>query len=237
METYKQFLDRINSFEKAPVDFGSVYFTGSPSIANKVNADNTYKDFYGDTVVFDLDEVTKTKLTEYADFLHKAAPQCFCDRLVPNTFHVTLHDLSNSPTLQSVAEELFFNELKITEKLCEIKKLSNKKITLKSNAVFNMVNTSLVLGLYPVDEDNYNRLMELYYVIDSVKRLSYPLTPHITLGYYNVNGFDTNCAKLLKTAVEKLNAVMNLDVSVGDLYYQKFTSMNNYVNIIKLNSK
>lgn len=234
METYKQFLNRINSFEKAPIDFGNGYFAGNPSIANKVNADNTYKDFYGDTVVFDLDDATKSSLTEYTDFLRKAAPQCFCERLVPNTFHVTLHDLGNATNLQNVAEELFFNELRIIEKLGEIKKLGNKKIKLKSNAVFNMVNTSLVLGLYPADEDNYIRLMELYNVIDGVKQLGYPLTPHITLGYYNVNGFDSNSAKLLKNAVEKLNSKLDLTVCVGDLYYQKFTSMNNYVNIIKL---
>lgn len=50
------------------------------------------------------------------DLLYQSAPECFCERLVSNTFHVTLHDLSNSPSLQDVAEELFENELRVIEK-------------------------------------------------------------------------------------------------------------------------
>lgn len=32
METYKEFLDRINSFEKSEIDLGNGYFKGNPSI-------------------------------------------------------------------------------------------------------------------------------------------------------------------------------------------------------------
>lgn len=234
METYSEFLDRINSFEKQKIDFGNKYFVGNPSISQKVDKNNTFKNFYGDTVVFTLDDATKNRLSEYVDLLYKTSPQCFCERLVPNTFHVTLHDLSNSANLQNVAEDLFYNELKIIEKLGEIQKLGNAKIRLKSNAVFNMVNTSLVLGLYPIDEDNYRRLMELYSVIDGVKKLSYPLTPHITLAYYSIDGFDLHSAEALENTVDKLNSEIDIDINICDLYYQKFTSMNNYIDIIKL---
>ena len=40
METYKEFLDRINSFEKSEIDLGDDYFKGSGSIPLKVNEDN-----------------------------------------------------------------------------------------------------------------------------------------------------------------------------------------------------
>lgn len=234
METYKEFSDRINSFQKKELDLGGNDFAVSQSVALKVNADNTFKDFYGDTVVFDLYDKTKATLTEYADILYYEAPQCFCERLIPHTFHVTLHDLSNSPILQSIAEETFFNELKILQIKSELQKLKRADIKLKSTYIFNMVNTSLVLGLSPATEKDYNAIMGLYSVIDGVKKLPYPFTPHITLAYYNADGFDGNAAKSLEQVVNKINAKIDMELSLTDLYYQKFTSMNNYVDIVNL---
>lgn len=59
METYKEFLDRINSFEKSEIDLGDKYFKGSGSIDLKVDENNGFKPFFGDTVVFNLDDNTK----------------------------------------------------------------------------------------------------------------------------------------------------------------------------------
>ncbi|MDE5563327.1 MAG: hypothetical protein K2J01_07295 [Clostridiales bacterium] len=234
METFKEFLSRINSFQKKELNLGGKDFTVSQSVAHKVNADNTFKDFYGDTVVFDLDDDTKSKLTIYTDLLHREVPQCFCDRLIPHTFHVTLHDLSNSPTLSEVAEQVFCNEMKIMQIKSELQKLKPVKIRLKSTYVFNMVNTSLVLGLSPATEKDYNAIMSLHSIIDGIIKLPYPYTPHITLAYYNVNGFDGNAAKNLENIVNKINAKIDMELSITDLYYQKFTSMNNYVDVVNL---
>lgn len=235
METYAEFLARINSFEHMPIDFGDGHFSGSPSIAHKVNKDNTFKSFYGDTVVFGLGDTVKSKLSEYVDELYLAAHECFCERLAPQTFHMTLHDLSNSAVLSEVADEVFFNELKIIEIIGAIKKHRNAKIKMKSNNIFNMVNTSLVMGLYPASEADYRTMMDLYRIIDGVKKLSYPLTPHVTLAYYNINGFAASSAKNLIDVVNKLNETpIEIDISVADLFYQKFTSMNNYIDIIGL---
>lgn len=234
METFKEFTDRINSFQKKELNLGGKDFAVSPSVAHKVNADNTFKDFYGDTVVFDLDDKTKTELTEYTDLLYNVAPQCFCERLVPHTFHVTLHDLSNSTILSEVAEQVFFNELKILQLKNELQKLKPAKIKLKSTYIFNMVNTSLVLGLSPAAEKDYNAIMGLYSIIDGVKKLPYPFTPHITLAYYNANGFDATAAKSLESIVNKINAKIDMELALTDLYYQKFTSMNDYIDVVNL---
>ena len=128
-----------------------------------------------------LSDIVKKKLTEYVDLLYQSAPECFCERLASNTFHVTLHDLSNSPVLQNVAGELFENELRVIEKKREIQQAAKTTLKLKSNYIFNMVDTSLVLGLYSADKDEYCQLMRLYSIFDDVKKLDYPFTPHITL--------------------------------------------------------
>lgn len=235
METYQEFLDRISSFETKKINYGEKYFKGNPSISQKVDKENKFKNFYGDTVVFELDSKIKEILAEYVDILYHSAPECFCERLVSNTFHVTLHDLSNSPILRDVAEEMFENELKVIEKMGELQKYRKPIIRMKSKYIFNMVNTSLVLGLYPADENEYHRLMELYFIFDKVKKLSYPLTPHITLAYYNVNGFDIQAARTIEETINELNNnEIEINLKINNLYYQKFKSMNEYIDIINL---
>ena len=234
MEAYKNFLDRINSFETKEMCLANEYFNVNASLCKKVDKNNSFKNFYGDTVVFNLDDATKKKLSVIVNRLYSEVPECFCERLVSDTFHLTLHDLSNSPDLEKVAVEVFENELNVIKKS---KQVSVQKIKMKSKYIFNMVNTSLVLGLYPVNEKEYNKLMELYYLFDDVKKLNYPLTPHITLAYYNVNGFDVDSADKLKNIVRELNendSDFEIDLDVRQLFYQKFTSMNEYINIINL---
>lgn len=237
MESYKDFLDRINSFEKREVCFGNDYFGASASIPLKVDKDNRFRTFYGDTIVFNLDDVTKGKLAKIVDRIYRVAPECFCERLVPSTFHMTLHDLSNSPVLENIAVEVFGNELKVIEKS---KQICMQKIKMRSKYIFNMVNTSLVLGLYPVNEEEYNKLMKLYYLFDDVKKLNYPLTPHITLAYYNVNGFKNESAKKLENIVKELNTnemEIEIELDTKELFYQKFISMNDYINIFSMANK
>lgn len=232
MESYKEFLSRINSFEKQELWLGNEYFTINPSVHQKVNDNNSFKTFYGDTVVFNLTDSEKEILASYVEQIYAAAPECFCEKLVSHTYHMTLHDLSNSPNLQDIATDMFYNELHVLEKRNIVKP---GKIKMKSKYIFNMVNTSLVLGLYPADENEYQKLMELYFLFDEVKQLSYPLTPHITLAYYNPHGFNTESARKLEQIVNKLNLTpLEFELDTRNLYYQKFRNMNDYINIFCL---
>ena len=232
METYGEFLDRINSFEKKEISFGNTYFNVNPSLGKKIDETNKFRAFFGDTIVFDLDNRTKDKLTEYVEKIYESAPECFCEKLIPRTYHMTLHDLSNAPILEDVAAEIFDNELNILELK---KNIEACKIKMKSKCIFNMVNTSLVMGLYPIDEKEYEKLMRLYFLFDEVKPLSYPLTPHITLAYYNVNGFLTESARKLEKVVRELNdSELEVELDVRKLYYQKFRNMNDYINIFSI---
>ena len=70
METYQEFLDRINSFEKREINYGNKLFKGNPSISQKVGKDNVFRNFYGDTIVFALDDIVKEKLAEYVELLY-----------------------------------------------------------------------------------------------------------------------------------------------------------------------
>ncbi|MBQ9987166.1 MAG: hypothetical protein IJP28_02180 [Erysipelotrichales bacterium] len=234
METYPEFLERIYAFEKKELFLGNDYFSVHHALHQKVDQNNTFRPFYGDTIVFDLDELTKEKITKITDQLYNTVPHCFSERLSPNTYHMTLHDLSNSPNIQDIATEVFQNELQVLEKSKEVETM---KIQMRSTCIFNMMNTSLVLGLYPVNEEEYQKLMKLYAIYNSVKTLPYPLTPHITLAYYNIHGFDSNAARILEHIVNSLNQTdIEIELHTSQLYYQKFVSMNDYIPICTLDT-
>lgn len=232
MESFKEFKDRINAFETREIDLGREYFNVNHSLVHKVGKNNRFKPFFGDTVVFDLGNSVKAQLSAIEDELYGYASACFCERLDAETFHVTLHDLCNSEHLRNISEDLFYNELNVISKISEARN-SSDRITFRSKFIFNMVNTSLVMGLYPSDEGSYERLMALYSLFDNIKKLDYPFTPHITLAYYNVNGFDARAAVKLKSVVERLNSSLEMEFRPEKLVYQKFTSMNDYFDIIE----
>jgi len=235
METYQDFLDRINSFEHKIWSFAPGHFQGNPSLEKKVKQDNLFRPYYGDTAVFHLDLAAKTVLAQWLDKLYAAVPECFSERLVTDTFHMTLHDLSNSDDFSEIVEDVAWNKEKIQDLCNEIPDFHT--IKMRSKCMFNMVNTSLVLGLYPANEAEYCKLMNLYEAFNKVRELPYPLTPHITLAYYNVNGFCEASARKLEELVCRLNCEelkheMEIVLKAKNLYYQYFDSMNHYTNVL-----
>ena len=233
MEKYQDFLDRIGEFQLPDMDLGKSYFKGKPSLAYKIDDENRLKDFFGDTVVFELDDSTKATIGKIIDEIYEAAPRCFAERLGNATLHMTLHDLSNSQNLYDVKDEMERNIGEIKTRACDFGKCT---IKMRTSVIFNMVNTSLVMGLVPIDESEHEKLMKLHGIVDEVKRAKYPLTPHITLGYYNIHGFDEESARALEEIVSILNRKepMNITLDTEMLYYQRFTSMNRYENVLKL---
>ncbi|MBR1555792.1 MAG: hypothetical protein IJ644_10455, partial [Oscillospiraceae bacterium] len=93
METYQEFLNRINSFEH-DFDLSREDFRPKQAVLDKVNEQNHFKPFYGDTTVFVLSSEEQEFFKSYTDLLYQNAPECFAERLHSGTFHTTLHDLS-----------------------------------------------------------------------------------------------------------------------------------------------
>ena len=80
--------------------------------------------------------------------------------------------------------------------------------------------------------DNMNLIQK---VRNKYDRLSNLVAPHITLAYYNCNGFDASSARKLEKIIRRLNDnTFEIILDTKRLYYQKFTSMNDYINILNL---
>lgn len=234
MEKYSDFLQRI-SYQRAELDIGWGAFAPDARLREKVGADNGFQPFYGDTVVFDLNDDVKKQVNAIADSLYKAVPQCFAEKLDKRTFHMTLHDLSASSDLGRISQDVFMNEIKLSLVLGR-RPIKDRTIKMAANYIVNMVNTSLVLALVPADEKEWNKLQFLYDLINQVRLCPYPyLTPHITLAYYNSSGFNADAALALKDKVRELNrSSFSAVLRTRDLYYQKFTGMNSYFSIFPL---
>ena len=111
MESYENFLARINSFEKPVMTLPNERFTVNNSLKQKVDFFNKFRPFFGDTTVFDRSNNDKSRIESINDTLYKEVPECFGERLKGNTFHITLHDLSNSTEIANIGEDMFRNEI------------------------------------------------------------------------------------------------------------------------------
>ncbi|MBR4110763.1 MAG: ligT like phosphoesterase [Clostridia bacterium] len=233
-EGFDNFMHRILSFQKPDFHFGVERFVPSGSIPGKVREDRSFSTFVGDTVVFNLSEVQKKIIFErYIKPLYEAVPHCFAEMLQEHTLHMTLHDLNASAVCDyDVTESMFETEV-LMARLIEALKVKPQTISMITTCAFNMVNTSLVLGLRPATEDDYEKLMDLYCHVDKIRSLPYPFTPHITLAYFNREGFGIEEIRRIEHLLTYLNKVcFEVPLSTESLVYQKFISMNDYFNVL-----
>ena len=197
----------------------------NPNLTKKVNNARGIPPLHANTVVFDLSGDTKLALQGLQEELYQSAGWMLAQKLDPSTFHMTLHDLVNGPEL---TEELKLAMAEAEEKAKHI--LNQWKgqppLHMKATWLFNMVNTSIVLGLIPADEDSWRRLEEMYLALESVVPLGYALTPHITMAYFKPGTYSQYDLDFLREALRPVE----LEVSLGldALFYQEFADMNHY---------
>ena len=234
METFQEFSNRIKTLTPHLTLGTPGEFFPSKNIDKKVNDNHTFKPYFGDTIVFNLSEEKRNDIESIAKFLYKDFHEYFAEKINPETYHVTLHDLCSGNDLGSIAEKIFHNELKIKNLLkgCQY---SHHNIEMQSTSVFNMVGTSIVLGFVPKNETEYMKLKDLKHMFHNIHPLNYPFTPHVTLAYFNKKTISREKkAALYKLLLELSSTVVTLSLSMDNLFYQKFTSMNHYYNIFKI---
>lgn len=200
-------------------------FSTNSNLRKKVNEKGEFLPFYGNTVVFDLDEATKKGLLSLQEELYRNAGWMLSKKIDPATFHMTLHDLVNAPEL---TDDLKYQMQEAAVKAKPILELWMKQppLHMKATWLFNMVNTSIVLGLAPADEDSWRRLDEMYTTLESVVPLGYALTPHITMAYFKPGTYSQYDMNFLRGELHPVE--MDVELRFENLVYQEFTDMNHY---------
>lgn len=234
MADREAYLSRISSYVKPDFELKREFFKADKSLKQKIDKNNWFKEFYGDTIVFDMDRKDNAWFNSVIDKLYDEAPECFSTRLGENTLHVTLHDLSNGVSCEEVAPIVEKNRKQV-KKVLKLTHISPMEIKMQTRYITNSWHTSLIYVLVPANEKEYLKLMTLYHVFDAVQELGYDYTPHITLGYFNVNGFDVEAVEKLESLVRELNQESHeFILSTDKLFYTRFKSINEYEYVRKL---
>ena len=200
-------------------------FRTNTNLRKKVNEQGNFLPFYGNTVVFDLDEATKTALLSLQEELYRKAGWMLAQKLDSETFHMTLHDLVNAPELTD-ALRYRMQEAEVKAKPILESWKEQQPLRMKATWLFNMVNTSIVLGLAPADERTWCSLDEMYTELDSVVHLGYALTPHITMAYFKPGTYTQYDLSYLRQALNPVELAVELRME--KLHYQVFQDMNHY---------
>lgn len=204
-------------------------FTTNPNLRKKVDDVGNLLPYIGNTVVFLLDDETKEHLRQFQESLYRAVPEMLAQPLQISTFHMTLHDLANGlPDQPGLCEYMHYTQEQAAQLLPRWK--AAPPLRMKPTWLFNMVNTSIVLGLTPVDEESWHKLDEMYMTLESVVPLGYALTPHITMAYFRPGTYSQEQVQRLSAALRRVD--LDISLQVQNLVLQDFSDMNHYVTIL-----
>ncbi len=228
METLPQFRERTERFIFTSLPPAGCMET-SGGLRDKVGEDGRMKPFEGNTVIYELPETVRERIARIQERLYAEAKEVLGERIIPESFHITLHDLESGPPSPMLEEAVLRTEQRA--RLCaEQLAGSQAPIRIRSTVLFNMVNTSMVLGFEPEEEEDCRILMEGYERFQEIIPLSYALTPHVTVAYFRPGIIFPHQIDGLRRAAEWVNKEEPIRAELtGDmLRYRRFRHMNCY---------
>lgn len=201
----------------------------APGLRAKVDDAGRFLPFVGNTVVFLLNDAEKASLSALQDSLYAAAGHMLSQRLRPDTFHMTLHDLANGAPGEKTGSWMQEAEPIARDILADIKEKDLSPIAMRGTWMFNMVNTSIVLGLTPVGSEGEAKLSRMYEALHTAVPLNYALTPHITLAYFKPGTYCGESLEALRSTLHSAPIPITLDME--KLVLQHFSDMNHYYSL------
>lgn len=227
LETLDEFRKRTNSFNQTSLpERGMITGVG---LSKKVSPTGRLLRYEGSTVVFKLPDAVKTAIAGIQKMLYEVCSDVLADPLSKDTFHITLHDLVSGKPSSKLSREIKQIEPMVLRRVGYIS-AQEQPIRMKSTYLFNMVNTSMVLGFEPEDEDSCYMLMEYYQELQQELPLNYLLTPHVTLAYFRPGEIRPDQIKRLQSVVDRVKecAPIYIELMGCMAEYTLFTDMNHY---------
>lgn len=236
IENLHEFKLRTEWFSMDSLHLKDGRFITNGSLKDKVDEEGRLKPFGGNTIIFWLDEDSRERLTDIQLQLYTRCGHLLAVPLHPSTFHMTLHDLRSGAPGPELTAQVEKSGKAVMALLDGIRENGVAQIKMRAEYLFNMMNTSVVVGLSPVDEENCTGLMALYELFQGIDmvRLPYQLTPHITMAYYRPGVYMEKELSGLKAAICDVNRELRylkpleIELSTEQLVYQRFTDMNHY---------
>jgi hypothetical protein len=198
------------------------------ALTDKVDHDGRLRPFFGDTTVFPVrDPDVLASLTSIKSKLYARCGDMLADTLETSTFHMTLHDLSNSPDNAIVAPEMQVNRERF--EACQQTLLTPHCARMRATGLFPCLNISVLLGLIPVDEESFRHLAQAYHTVDRIRPIHNWPRFHITLAYFRPHSFSSSDRVRLDQAIHAITTdSITWAIPLDTLEYQRFSSMNHY---------
>lgn len=247
MESQDAFEHRTNGFIWTSLPEGYELWVNEGA-KKKVNSKNgEYKPFFGNTLVFPLEGKILGFLEDIQgklEVIRKDPAVCvqgqyLADKLEKDTYHITLHDLiSGEDEAETAIREKRVQE-EALRTIRKLRELNFPMIKMKTVCLYVMNGTSVVLGFQAINEEDHEKLMMLYELFQTIVELPYPMTPHVTLSYFRYQKrHDKQKVQGLRDIIREVNEQIArkgeeliIELDVGKLVYQHFSSMNCYETI------
>lgn len=197
-------------------------FVPHPQVRDKVAADGSYRPFWGDTMLFFLDNEACRALDDARQTLYGAGLP-LSRPLNAAQFHMTLHDLDHTMGCERRWEA--------TRQAAEaaLDRLENGTVTLQPVHVFPMMNTSIVVGYRPATEADYRLLSDWFAAFEPLFPVGQP-TFHVTLAYFLPDDAGRMETALLSQSIAAADRMPlpTLRLTKDQLVYQRFLDMDQY---------
>ena len=236
-------LNILTDWSKNSVPYGLPFHTPE-GLTKKVDLEGHILPFRGITVVFRLKPHVIEHLTELQNRLYEAAGHLLAERLDPESFHMTLHDIAAAPPCDQIETDIEYYQPRLCDSLTQLQRSVRsvdgpEQIPVHGTHTFNMCHTSVVLGV-TAEEPHDDLLCAFHDHFNSIVDLGETWTPHITLAYFKPRGHwedghwipeaytEVELAPLRQILAEDLFA---FELHLEDLEIQTFNDMNHYETI------
>ncbi|SDN76824.1 hypothetical protein SAMN05216355_11351 [Actinomyces ruminicola] len=141
---------------------------------------------------------------------------------------MTLHDLHAGPDRAQVWPLVEAGAARVAELVARARAVG--PIRTRCTAVFNLVNTSVVVGTRAVEEGEHHKLLSARALFDEIVP-SGPFTPHITVAYYRPDAPIPLAPGALRAALSEFTVQISgksVVLAPERLHALHFDSMSNY---------
>ncbi len=206
----------------------------SEGLAAKIKEDGTMNDFYGYTTVIPLSDSDRLRCEQAQQMLLERLP----DRLVallPETFHLTIHALSNERNTtggeDTVRQRMSCDEAGIEQTFREIaERYAGRNIAMRALGVSTNTRDVVSIKYVPEAAEDYALLIDLYERIRELSPERSTYIPHVSLCYFRLDGLQPPEIDLLYQTMEEINRSIKLDIvlEVDRFVYQMHRHMNDF---------
>ncbi len=204
-----------------------------PSLTDKVDLEGNFRPFFGDTVVYTLSSADQKLFYSYQQKLNASFSDLFAEPLDYHQFHITIHDLDNSPNLKDIRQKMISNKEQCKAILQRLRSSGPIDIDLKSTFLFPSRKTALLMGFVPESKRSYRKLLEVYNLFEQVRMLDYWPHLHVTINYFKPELPSDDMRESFYQYCHQISAdPVRLKLDLSRIVYQHFSDMNHYIDII-----